>query len=384
VKVLHAIPGLVEASGGPTTALVGLATAQARAGDQVTVVTTLRKGESVASSATLAEHGITLVCVPQGRGWLGSNRELALIIERHVGESDVVHTHGVWESIQHHCSRACQRYHVPHVMRTCGSLDEWSLRVKPLRKFLYRKARLDAMLLKASAIHCTSEGERASTGRLLEGMRFIIEPNGVQLDDFRSRSEGNDFRARLRLSQRPVIGFLGRIHPGKGLEYLIPALARMRRTDVVLVAAGPDSRGFQPVMEELARHHGVSERVIFTGMIRGAEKVEMLSGLDLFVLPSQHENFGIAVVEAMAAGCAVIVSDQVGIQSEVAKAQCGAVVPLDIAALAAAMDRWLADPERCREAGIRGREFALAAYDWNRIADRWKNHYRRLIAAKVA
>jgi glycosyltransferase involved in cell wall biosynthesis len=214
-------------------------------------------------------------------------------------------------------------------------------------------------------------------------MRFIVEPNGVQLDDFRSRSEGSDFRSRHRLSQRPVIGFLGRIHPGKGLEYLIPALARMQRTDVVLVAAGPDSGGFRGRMEELARHHGVSERVIFTGMIRGAEKVEMLSGLDLFVLPSQHENFGIAVVEAMAAGCAVIVSDQVGIQSEVAKAQCGDVVPLDIAALAAAMDRWIADPERCREAGIRGREFALAAYDWDRIADRWKNHYRSLIAAKV-
>ena len=232
------------------------------------------------------------------------------------------------------------------------------------------------MLREAAAIHCTTEMERSSTGALVDRVPVITEPNGVSLDDFRIVPDGAGFRSRHGLNDRPVIGILGRVHPGKGLECLIPSLARMRRRDAVLVVAGPDSGGFQAHMEKLATHHGVRDRVIFMGMIHGLAKVEMLAGCDVMAFPSEHENFGIAVVEAMAAGCPVIVSDQVGIGSAVLQAGCGAVVPIDRDAVATELDSWIVDRQRRRDAGERGRAFATVAYDWDRIADRWKQHYR--------
>lgn len=382
MRVVHVIPGLVAASGGPTTALVGLASAQSRAGDVVTVVTTLRRGQEVAHAESLARSGVTLMCVGPCYGPLAFHRDLAATVDREVRDADVVHVHGVWEDIQFRAAASCQRRQVPYVIRTCGLLDEWSLRVKPLRKWIYRRWRLDAMLGKAAAVHCTTEMERVSTGAAVGRVPFITEPNGVSLDDFRVLPDGTEFRSRYGLSGRPVIGFLGRIHAGKGLECLIPSLARMRCRDAVLVAAGPDSGGFRAVMEQLATRHRVRDRLIFTGMIHGSSKVEMLASCDVMAFPSEHENFGIAVVEAMAAGRPVIVSDQVGIRSDVLKAGCGAVVPLDTDAVAAELDSWVADGRRCREAGERGRTFATVAYDWDRIAERWKHHYQGFAARR--
>jgi glycosyltransferase involved in cell wall biosynthesis len=200
------------------------------------------------------------------------------------------------------------------------------------------------------------------------------------LDDFRMLPDPSLFRSRLGLDGRPVIGYLGRIHPGKGLEYLVPALATLQNHDAVLVAAGPDSHGYQRAIESLAETHGVRERVFFPGMLRGKAKVEMLCSTDLFVMASHHENFGIAVAEAMAAGCAVIVSDHVGIKSDIEKAACGAVVPLDVSRIAVEIDAWLGDESRCRTAGQRGRTFALTEYDWDQIAARWQAHYESLMS----
>src|SRR5699024_4186590 len=99
-----------------------------------------------------------------------------------------------------------------------------------------------------------------------------------------------------------------------------------------------------------------------------------------FVLPSYHENFGIAGVEALAAGKPVILSDQVHIHTEITQAGVGGVVPLDIDSLAAEMRRWMADDKLRQDAAARARPFVWATYDWDQIARRWAEHYPRLIA----
>jgi glycosyltransferase involved in cell wall biosynthesis len=203
----------------------------------------------------------------------------------------------------------------------------------------------------------------------------IVEPNGLDLGEFAALPPEGAFRGRHpELRGRAMILFLGRIHPKKGLDLLIPALARLGK-EARLVIAGPDQQGYRTVVEGMIRREGVGDRVIFTGMLHGMERVAALRDADLFVLPSYQENFGIAVAEALAAGTPVVISDQVNIHREIAAAGVGQVVETNVAPLAAAIEAWLGDEKRRRSAGERGRDFVRERYDWRRIAEAWREHY---------
>ncbi len=118
-------------------------------------------------------------------------------------------------------------------------------------------------------------------------------------------------------------------------------------------------------------------------MLPGEMLRSALAGADLFVLPSYHENFGNAVVEALACGTPVIVSDQVGIGSEIENAGVGAVVALGIEALAREISRWMSDNKLRESAANRARDFVWQHYDWNEIAARWHEHYQKMIGLNI-
>jgi glycosyltransferase involved in cell wall biosynthesis len=379
MRVLHAIPGLVESSGGPTTALVGLATAQAQAGEQVTILTTLREGQKVAATAELAAAGVHVVSVERCRGPLLRHPRLAETVASLVADHDVVHAHGVWEEVQYQASRACGRSGVPFVIRCCGLLDEWSLSRKWLRKAVYRAWRLDRMLEGATAVHCSTAAEAASTGRLGFAAPIVVEPNGVRLEEFVELPQRGAFRESIGRPSAPLILFLGRIHPGKGVEYLIPALLHVTTPGATLVIVGGDSGGYRNEMERMVAAHRLNDRVIFTGALSGRQKLEALVDADVFCLPSEHENFGISVIEAMAAGCPVVVSEHVGLKEEIGKYGAGSVTPLDSVAIARAIDAWLQEPAARHEAGAKARASALRDFDWNVIAARWQRRYSQVL-----
>ena len=113
----------------------------------------------------------------------------------------------------------------------------------------------------------------------------------------------------------------------------------------MLVIAGPDADGYRSRIERLVDLHKLSDRVIFTGMLYGRERLEVLADSDLFVLPSHQENFGIAVVEALAAGCPVLVSDHVNIHDQITAAGVGGVAKTRIDELAAELTLWMGNPD---------------------------------------
>jgi glycosyltransferase involved in cell wall biosynthesis len=119
---------------------------------------------------------------------------------------------------------------------------------------------------------------------------------------------------------------LSRIHRKKGCDLLLEAFGRVAgQADLDLVMAGPDEEGLQAVLEAQAARLGISGRVHWTGMLEGDVKWGALRAAEAFVLPSHQENFGIAVVEAMACGVPVIISDKVNIWPEIAQDKAGIV-----------------------------------------------------------
>jgi glycosyltransferase involved in cell wall biosynthesis len=373
MRVLHVTSSIHASSGGTAVAVLGLARAQAATGLDVAVLTTERQSDSRVDG-----DGASIYLLAPATGKLRRHPDLARVAAERVAEADVVHVHALWEEAQFQAVRASRARGVPYLITPHGMLTPWSLAQSRWKKQLYIAWRLRRMLRGAALIHYTSEVERAKVAAsVAPGTPSIVEPLGVALAEYRALPPAGTFRARFPdLADRPIVLFLGRLHPGKGLEYLIPALAAMGRGDAVLVAVGPDSGGYRTRLEQRAQSLGVRGRVLFTGLLQGPEKVAALVDADLFCLPSDHENFGVAVVEALAAGTPALVSEHVPVGKEIADGGAGAVVPQDPPQLAAAIDRWLSDGDLRRAASERGKALAWERYDWLAIARRWPAHYR--------
>jgi glycosyltransferase involved in cell wall biosynthesis len=172
--------------------------------------------------------------------------------------------------------------------------------------------------------------------------------------------------------------FLSRISWKKGLDRLITAWQSI--PDVDLVIAGNDDENYLPMLRELAQSTGVAERVRFLGPVSDTHKWALYENAALFVLPSYSENFGNVVAEAMAAGCAVVVSPEVGISSLVRAVECGVVTPCDPPVLAAVINRLLADTAGRLELARRGKEAARKQLSWAGVAGEMENFYRHAMA----
>jgi glycosyltransferase involved in cell wall biosynthesis len=378
VNVLHVTSNLNPLRGGPVSALIGLACAQSQTGMEVTVVVNHDRG--VEDVSELENAGIEVVFlappVPAFRASQSSLQQL----ESTIKHADIVHIHGLWEEPQHQAAVLARKCKKPYLIRPCGMLDPWCLNQKRWKKQLYYQWRQKEDLNQAAALHFTSQLEQGGSSCLGLKSRSIIEPNGVNLKKFNSLPPVNLFRARFlpKTGQR-YIAFVGRIHPIKGLDLLIASLAALLFDDIMLCIIGPDEAGYQSQVEADIKHRSLTGKIIFTGMLRDDILLSALRGAELFVLPSYHENFGNAVIEALACGTPVVVSDQINIHAEITKAQVGQVVPLSADILSKELSRWLSDDALRNAAAQRARPFVQSRYDWNEIAERWKRHYEVIV-----
>ena len=236
------------------------------------------------------------------------------------------------------------------------------------------------MLKRAAALHVTSEEEARLIADVAPDVPRAVVPIGIRWDDFQTLPPPGSFRDRyLGGHSGPVVLFLGRLTFKKGLDVLVAGFARAAVPDAVLAIVGPDDEGMQPGLESLARHAGIGSRVVFTGMLRGEDKAAAIAAADVWALPSHTENFGLAVVEALAAGRPVLMSPAVNIAHDAGAARAAAICEPDANEFGYALGALLADHERRVELGARAREFARR-YDWprsRRAGRRCTNRRRR-------
>jgi len=238
----------------------------------------------------------------------------------------------------------------------------------------------------AEAITCCSDAVRQFVLARLGGpaSKMVTIHNGVDLEAF--RAPGVASRPELSLRDGGcVIGTVTRLdEPKKGLTVLLHALAALARREglppwqCLLVGDGPA----RARLEALAAELGLSGRVVFAGMRRDVPRV--LPALDLFVCPSLYEGFGIAIVEAMAAGRPVVASAVGGIPEIVVDQDTGLLVPPgDATALAEAMAALLARPDQARQMGLRGRERARKMFSIETTVERHRQLYETLNARRA-
>jgi glycosyltransferase involved in cell wall biosynthesis len=209
--------------------------------------------------------------------------------------------------------------------------------------------------------------------------KIVLRRNGVETPS--SWPERGTFRQGLGIDKgAKVILFLGRLSKKKSPEMLLEAFASLATTSgervLQLVFAGPDEDGMKTRLTERAAELGVGSQVQFTGAVFGEAKWAAYREADVFVLPSQNENFGNTAAESVAAGTPVVVTEQCGI-APLLRNVAGLVVPHDTGALARAISEMLGDPAlRARLAN--GCSAVTARLGWEQPVCEMEALYNRL------
>lgn len=385
VRILHVCPYSDATFGGPVSTLLGLTSAQSRAGDVVTVATASHPSRSHSIIPQLESAGVRVVVTGPHRGTFTRVRDSGALLAA-IADADIVHVHGIWENLVVHALRGSAAAGIPSVLRPCGMLTGWSLSRHALRKRLLWRARARNAVASASAIHFASEQERRETRVVPIGaQRVFVEPNGIDVTAY-TGGDAARFRARFALPDgAPILLFIGRMHAGKGLDALIDAFVLVGG-DVVLVIAGPSDRAYVKKLERAAEEHGVRDRVHFVGMIGASDRRDALAAAHVFILPSEHESFGNSALEALAAGVPSIVTDRVPLASFVAACDAGAVCGISAEQIGheiRAMLNRIPPFNESAMAAARARASRCAApFDWALVAARIGDEYRSIVDAE--
>ncbi len=387
MKILHVIANLAPRYGGPAKACVAMAQAVARLGHQVSIYTTNQDGPGELAAPLdrpVRQEGVEIHYFPiQPPRFWGTSWPLARSLVRSLGDFDLCHIHSLYLFHDLVAGHYCRKYGVPYLVRPHGTLDPYLYQRHRWRKTIMEAWFEQRNIRRAAAVHFTSEEEMRLAGPYIGDTAGVVVPLGVDLREFQNLPAPGRLRERFpEIGSRQIILFLGRINFKKGLDLLVQALAQVvrRRRDVHLVVAGPDNDGWGVRVRDWLQAAGLAAHATFTGMLLGEEKLAALRDARIFVLPSYSENFGLAVVEAMACGLPVVISDQVNIWREVEAAGAGLVGPCEATRLAAHLERLLADPGLGAEMGRRGKELVARRFQWDGIALALQDLYARLIA----
>jgi glycosyltransferase involved in cell wall biosynthesis len=339
MKLLHVTPAYYPflEKGGPTVKVRAIAEGLARRGHAVTVLTSWHGKPHIARRSALG--GVEVIYLRPIANYRAAtlNAGLLSFCRRHVRDFDLVHIYGLYDLIGPAIAHYCVRAGVPYALEPLGMsrpIDR-SFRLKRVWHRIFGRP----LFRHASRVIATSQQEEKEL--LDDGVprdQVVLRYNGIDLEDFATLPARGAFRDKWMIPpDEPVVLFLGRLIPRKGVDLLIAAFARACPERGRLVIAGPEGEpNLLQEMRTLARAKGVEQRTIFAGPVYADEKKSAFVDCDLFVLPSRYENFANSVAEAIACARPVIVTDQCGI-SEFVAGEVGLVIPREASALTDAL-----------------------------------------------
>lgn len=386
MQILVTAAGIAPSTGGGRVGILGMCRGLAQRGHQVTLLTTNADESGVIDvplGMPVDQEGVeTYFYQAQLRNVFSF--PMAAALKRMVPQSDIVLIHSLYQFTSTIAAHYCRKNKVPYVLRPHGTLDPFLVfRRRWLLKWVYIKLFEVRNFRGAAAVQYSSVIEEGMTQRFVGGpIRSLVIPEGISLEKFANIPMMGSFRTRYpEMVGKALILYLGRFDQKKGIELLVESFNELalRRTDVhLLLVGGGDSYYINKIMGML-RDRGIAHRSTYTGMVSEQEKIEALTHADIFVLPSRGENFGIAVVEAMACGIPVIISDQVGIWREVAEAEAGIVTRCDSAEIILAMEELISNPFRMQRLGENGKNLVAMQFTQERMAERMEEAFNRLI-----
>ena len=363
MRIIQVVPAISEEASGPSYSVVRLCESLIAEGEVVAL--------AALDWAPMSRKQAYLKTFPLGWGPRRLGRSPALhhwlSEQAKSGAVDLIHNNSLWMMPNVYSGQVARLHGIPLIVSPRGTLSEWAMQSGTSLKKLFWPLLQRPALAAAACFHATADSEYEDIRRMGFRQPVAIIPNGIDIPELLPKEE----------KEGRTLLFLGRIHPVKGLDMLLPAWRAVqdRFPEWHLKIVGPDNRGYLGEMQHLASELRL-ERVEFSGALFGAQKWQAYRDADLFVLPTYSENFGMAVAEALASGTPAIVTrgaPWAGLQQQ----QAGWWIDIGVEPLVACMEDAFAQSEdKLQAMGQRGRSWMLADYSWAHVGRQMAEVYR--------
>ena len=350
LKILQLVHTLDPSVGGVAASVLALSRGLARRGHKLDIVVL-----DDSASPWLADIALPIHALGAGLTSYRYSSKLLPWLKKQGGDYDRVIVNGIWQYLSFAAWRRYAGSSIPYYVFPHGMLDPWfkeTFPLKHLKKLLYWPWAEYRVLRNAAAVIFTSEEERSQARKSfwLYRCREKVSPLGVEAPPISSNAKSEFLSRYPQLQNTRIFLFLGRLHPKKGCDMLLEAFAQMRSNDSIsLILAGPDQVGRESDLRRQVTRLNLTNRIVFTGMLEGPMKQGAFANAEAFVLPSHQENFGISVVEALAARVPVLISNRVNIWREIEADRAGYVESDDLAGTTRLLQRWIGTAPAERE-----------------------------------
>ncbi|WP_421831899.1 glycosyltransferase [Limnobacter sp.] len=284
---------------------------------------------------------------------------------------DIVHIHGVWHPLGHFSAKAASCLNVPYIIQPRGMLEPWAMKFRWLKKKFAMSIYQKSDLRGASGFIATSDQEAHSLRVLCKSDHVAVIPNGVEL------LSNNIFVSNKSYIKTAL--FMSRIHPKKGVYELVGAWEKLKPEGWFLRIVGPDDGGHLARIRRLVNRLQLEDMVKVVGPLYGESREIEYARADLFILPTYSENFGIAIAEALSYGIPVLTTTGAP-WSSIVDNKCGWWIDPGEESLVDALPKALSisDAERF-EMGSRAKKLA-ANFEWGSVAQQTLDFYSKVIS----
>ncbi len=281
---------------------------------------------------------------------------------------DIVHQHGIWLPLSL-ASLQFLKSNAKKVISPHGFLNEAALKISATKKkvaySLFEKKNLNT----ADCIHACSSFESDFFRSFGLNQKIALIPNGVDDDFFYAKGNPSLFKSNANLKGKKILLFLSRIHPSKGLDLMLSVLKSLKNKmgNWCFVIAGIDELGHESHLKKIVQDENLHDLVKFIGPVFGQEKVDVFDACDAFVLPTDTENFGIVVAQALARKKPVITT-RLAPWKELEDHNCGWWIPKSFEALKETLSSLIElQSQDLAEKGENGFKLISNKYLWNSI-----------------
>lgn len=283
---------------------------------------------------------------------------------------DVVHIHSWWNLVAILSALICYLQSVRIIISPRGMLSSYSINNKNISLKKIFHVLLAKRMMKKNLFHATSEREKKEIKLLLPQAEITVIPNFVSLP----------IHTNVRTDETPELKllFLSRIDPKKGLDILLEALAECK-IDFTLTIVGSGEINYINKLKTFAEEQNITSKISWKGSIFKNEKFDLIADHTVTILPSYDENFGNVIVESLAVGTSVLVSDQVGLAEYVLANDFGWVCETTVFSIKQSLERIHVDAEKRKRIRMHAGEKVRKDFTGENVLKQYINLYKSIV-----